>query len=149
MFVRIKKSGSRQYLQVVESYWEEGATKQRVIATLGRLDHLQAQGDIDGILKSLSRFSEHVKVTKAYSTGHLEARSCLRIGPSLVFERIWQETGISLVLQDLLRSRRFQFPVERAIFLSVLNRLFAPGSATRAVVAEAATTCSATGSPTS
>jgi hypothetical protein len=128
MFVRIKKSGPRQYLQVVESYWEEGATKQRVIATLGRLDHLQAQGDIDGLLKSLSRFSEHVKVTKAYSTGHMEARSSLRIGPSLVFERLWKETGISSVLQDLLRSRRFQFPVERAVFLSVLNRLFAPGS---------------------
>jgi hypothetical protein len=128
MFVRIKRSGPRQYIQVVESYWQDGATKQRVIATLGRLEHLQAQGDIDGLLKSLSRFSKQVKVTKEYSAGHLEARSALRIGPSLVFERLWKETGISSVLHDLLRSRRFKFPVERAVFLSVLNRLFAPGS---------------------
>jgi len=128
MFVRIKKSGPRKYLQVVENRWEEGTSKQSVIATLGRLDKLQAQGDIDGLMKSLSRFSEHVKVTEAFSAGHLEALSSLRIGPSLVFERLWKETGIFSVIQDLLRSRRFQFPVERAVFLSVLNRLFSPGS---------------------
>ena len=54
MFVRTKPSGRHKYLQVVESFREGRKVKQRVVATLGRLDRLQAEGNIDGIVKSLS-----------------------------------------------------------------------------------------------
>ena len=43
MFFRTKKSGTRSYLQVVENRWENGRSRQRVVATLGRLDQLQAK----------------------------------------------------------------------------------------------------------
>ncbi len=128
MFVRIKKSGPRRYLQVVESRWEKGASRQRVIATLGRLEKLQAHGDVDGLMRGLSRFAEKVRIVEDVAAGRLEALSVRRIGPATVFERLWKETGIADALEGLLRARRFEFPVERAVFLSVLNRLFAPGS---------------------
>ncbi len=128
MFVRIKKSGSRRYLQVVESRWENGASHQRVIATLGRLEKLQAHGDVDGLMRGLSRFAANVQLVEEVASGRLEARSVRRIGPAMVFERLWQETGIAEALRGLLQSRRFEFPLERAVFLSVLNRLFAPSS---------------------
>jgi len=38
MFARVKKSGSYQYLQLVENRWENGNSRQSVITTLGRLD---------------------------------------------------------------------------------------------------------------
>ena len=37
MFIRIKPSGPRKYLQVVENRRDGGKTLQRVVATLGRL----------------------------------------------------------------------------------------------------------------
>ncbi|MBW1778850.1 MAG: hypothetical protein JRI76_09700 [Deltaproteobacteria bacterium] len=40
MFARIKKTGKYQYLQIVENNKVKGRVKQRVIATVGRLDHL-------------------------------------------------------------------------------------------------------------
>jgi hypothetical protein len=40
---------------VVESFREGRKVKQRVVATLGRLDRLQAQGNVDALVKSLSR----------------------------------------------------------------------------------------------
>ncbi len=40
MFARIKKSGKYQYLQIVENRKEKGRVKQRVIATVGRMDQL-------------------------------------------------------------------------------------------------------------
>jgi len=128
MFARVKPSGPRKYLQVVENRWENGASRQRVIATLGRVDELQAQGKVDGLLRSLARFAERVHVVEEAAAGRLEVRSVRRIGPSLVFERLWDETGVRSVLEGLLRERRFEFAVERAVFLSVLHRLFAPGS---------------------
>jgi len=44
MFFRIKKSGPRTYLQIVENRWEGGGARQRVMATLGRLEELKALG---------------------------------------------------------------------------------------------------------
>ena len=38
MFVRTKKSGAYQYLQIVENERIDGKVRQRVIVTLGRLD---------------------------------------------------------------------------------------------------------------
>jgi hypothetical protein len=52
----------------------------------------------------------------------------VRLGAVLLFERLWQETGCAAVLGELLAGRRFEFPVERAVFLTVLHRLLAPGS---------------------
>ena len=38
MFVRIKKSGKYQYLQVVENRRSFGVIQQRIIGNMGRLD---------------------------------------------------------------------------------------------------------------
>ena len=64
MFFRQKKSGPRTYLQIVENRWENGATRQRVVATLGRLDQLQQSGQLEGLLRSGARFAEAAMVTE-------------------------------------------------------------------------------------
>jgi hypothetical protein len=51
-----------------------------------------------------------------------------RWGAPLVFEKLWRDTGCQTVVSELLRGRRFAFPVERALFLTVLHRLLDPGS---------------------
>lgn len=51
-----------------------------------------------------------------------------RIGAALIFERLWKESGIKSVIRGLLTGRKFEFPVERVIFLAVLHRLFGGGS---------------------
>lgn len=126
MFVRVKKSGNNQYLQIVENRRENGKTRQRVISTIGRLDRLQAKGDIETLVRSLSRFSDEVlMVLSGQSDLHTNA---VKIGPTLIFERLWEQTGIKSILQGMLRDRKFQFNVERAVFLTVLHRLFISGS---------------------
>ena len=126
MFVRTKKSGKYQYLQIVQNRRQGKKTVQRVIATLGRLDQLQAKGEIESIIKSLARFSEKVLLILSGKTQvHASAR---KIGPALIFERLWQELGIHKVIESLLSNRKFSFDVERAIFVTVLHRLFVSGS---------------------
>jgi hypothetical protein len=128
MFFRTKTSGPRSYLQIVENRWEEGRPRQRVIATLGRLDHLQQSGQLDALLVSGTRLAESVLLLSAHAKGRLPTITTRRIGPALVFERLWRETGCQRVIEQLLDGRRFEFNVERAVFLTVLHRLFAPGS---------------------
>src|SRR3990170_812634 len=132
MFIRTKTTEGRTYLQVVESYWSEGKPRQRVIATIGRLDKLCQSGAIDGMMKSLSRFSEHVKICEAYGQGNIEAKKVTRIGPDLILSRLWKDLSIGRVITKLSLSRNFGFSVERAIYLATLSRLFFPGSDRRA-----------------
>lgn len=126
MFARIKKSGRNQYLQIVENRREGKKIIQRVIATIGRMDRLQAKGDVETLIRSLSRFSE--KVLLILSGKSQVNASSKKIGPSLIFERLWKELGIRRVIKRLLSDRKFEFDVERAIFLTVLHRIFTSGS---------------------
>jgi hypothetical protein len=121
MFARVKKSGNHQYLQIVENRKERGKVKQRVIATVGRMDQLQAKGRVETLIRSLSRFSEQ---TLLILSGQSDpAADAKKIGPALIFERLWKETGIKAALARVLAGRKFEFDVERAIFLTVLHRL--------------------------
>jgi transposase len=54
--------------------------------------------------------------------------SAKKIGPALIFERLWEELGIKKGIKHLLFERNFELDVERAIFLTVLHRLFPSGS---------------------
>lgn len=128
MFFRSKKSGNRTYLQVVENRWENGQSRQQVIATLGRLDQLLQEGQLDALLLSGARFSQTLLMLSAHAQGRLPVITTRHIGPALLFERLWQETGCRAIIDGLLAGRKFEFPLERAIFLTVLHRLFAPGS---------------------
>ena len=126
MFARVKKSGKYQYLQIVENRKEKGKVKQRVISTIGRMDQLQAKGRIETLIRSLSRFSEK---TMLILSGQSDiSADALKIGPSIIFERLWKETGIQKAIKSLLVDRRFEFDVERAVFLTVLHRLMVSGS---------------------
>ncbi|MGC9199890.1 MAG: IS1634 family transposase [Acidobacteriaceae bacterium] len=128
MFIRTQSNGSRTYLLMVDNERVDGKVKQRVLLRLGRLDQLLASGQLDSLIQSLGRFSEKLAVLGAHAEGDSIATRSARIGPALIFERLWQACSMDKVLTTLLADRHFEFSVERAIFLTVLNRLFAPGS---------------------
>jgi len=125
LFFRIKPSGRYRYLQLVENHREGRRTVQRVLLTLGRMDELTAAGSTDGLLRSLARFGQRVRLMEG---GDLEKGPSQQLGPDLAFGRLWQEMGVQRALNDLLQNRSFEFPVERAIYLTVLHRLFMSGS---------------------
>ena len=126
MFARVKKSGSYQYLQIVANHKEKGKVKQQVIATIGRMDKLQEKHRVETLIRSLSRFSEQaLLILSGKSEVSADAK---KIGPPLIFERLWQQTGIKAALQTLLTDRKFEFDIERAVFVTVLHRLMVSGS---------------------
>ena len=128
MFVRRKKSGKHEYLQVVHNYREGPKVRQQVIGTLGRVDVLEKTGRIDALIASCARFAQRVAVVDATRRGKAPPADTVRIGPPLVFETVWRESGVPKVIKQLLASRKYEFDVERAVFLTVLHRLFDPGS---------------------
>jgi hypothetical protein len=128
MYFRRKTSGGRAYLQIVESRREGDQVRQQVIATLGRYEDLKASGQLERLLRSGARFAEKAMVLGALDDDTAARIATRRLGPALVFERLWEETGCRAVIEELSGGRKHGFALERAVFLTVLHRLFGGGS---------------------
>jgi hypothetical protein len=86
--------------------------RQQVFGTLGRLDELKASGRFEALIRSGLRHCESFAVIDAHAAGQPQAVTVLRIGPDLVFGRLWKECGIQEVIASLLEARRYDFDVE-------------------------------------
>jgi hypothetical protein len=84
--------------------------------------------EAEGLVRSLSRFALEVRLVEGRKSGRLRAGRVLRIGPATAAERLRRDLGVARVIEDELACRGFEFSVERAVFLTVLHRLFASGS---------------------
>jgi len=128
MYFRVKRTGTYAYLQIVESFREKGQVHQRVLSTVGRLDVLQATGQLETLMRSGLRFCEKLAVIDAHAAGKTEPVQIQRVGPDLVFSRLWENLHLGTIIKRALKGRRYEFDVERAIYLTVMHRLFASGS---------------------
>ena len=127
MYYRRKTSAGRAYLQIVESRRDGDQVRQQVIATLGRYEELQESGQLERLLRSGARFASKAMVLSAIADDSAMKIASRRLGP-LVFERLWEETGCRAVIAQLCGARKHGFALERAVFLTVLHRLFVSGS---------------------
>ena len=128
MYFRRKTSAGRAYLQIVESRRDGDQVRQQVIATLGRYEELQESGQLERLLRSGARFAGKAMVLSAIADDSAMKITSRRIGPALVFERLWEETGGRAVIEQLCGARKHGFALERAVFLTMLHRLFVSGS---------------------
>src|SRR3954451_25337514 len=128
MFVREKRINGYTYLYLVETVRENGRAKQRIIKNLGRKEAVTASGALERLASSVARYAERAVVLSQIEAGNPAGLACKRIGAPLLFGRLWEETGCRAVIEDLLAERRFEVPVERAIFATVLHRIMVSGS---------------------
>lgn len=129
MFFRKKKTGKYEYLQIVEGYRDDsGKVCQKVLLTLGNLQQLHCSGQLDSLLESGARFSEKLAMLSAHKAGKSKAVNCSHIGPNAIFGRLWKELGIDKIIQQCVSDRRYRFDIERAVYHTVIHRLFESGS---------------------
>ena len=122
MFVREKTARGHRYLYLVTSGRAVGCVSGS--SALGRKDVLLASGELDRLAAALVRHCDRAVILSDMEAGRV---ACTRIGGPLLFGRIWERLGIA-GLGALLQGRGFEFAVERAVFASVLHRLFVSGS---------------------
>ena len=77
----------------------------------------------EAVAASAARLSRKTLVLSAEARGAAPVLGCRRIGPGLIFERLWPETGCRAVIEERAGERKFGFAVERAVMLTVLHRL--------------------------
>src|SRR4029453_2687087 len=128
MYFRRKTSAGRAYLQIVESRRDGEAVRQQVIATLGRFEELQASGQLERRVRSGGRFAAKAMVLSAAADEAAIKVAMRRIGPALLFERLWEGTGCRGGVAGLLGKRQLGFALVRALFRTVLHRRLVSGA---------------------
>jgi hypothetical protein len=89
MFVRERRIGPYTYVYLVETVREDGRVKQRIICNLGRKEAVERHGDLDRLARSAARLAQRSLVLSALDEGRAPHLACKRIGPPLLFERLW------------------------------------------------------------
>src|SRR5580700_2783355 len=84
MFARDKRIGPYTYVYLVENVREEGRTKQRIIANLGRKEVVVARGDLDRLARSVVRLAQRSMVLSLVEGEAPPNARCQRIGPALL-----------------------------------------------------------------
>jgi hypothetical protein len=126
MFVKITTSGPRKYVKLVEAFRDDnGVVRQRVVATLGRLEQIQS-GKGDALLNGLLRASG--KPTLAEGTGAVAFAPSVSVGDTWLLHTLWHELGLGDAFRRALRRHRRQFDAEHLLRVMVFNRLCDPES---------------------
>ena len=133
MFMRISRSGGRSYLQLVESFREDGKVKQRLIASLGRLDEAKVKALIADLERTIGRKpgapDEAVPSLSARAKTVPVSFACARaFGDLYALQCLWQQLGLGAALKRCLRSSHRQFDAEALVRTMVFNRLSDPRS---------------------
>ena len=127
MFTRISRSGGRSYLQLVESFRENGKGKQRMVASLGRLDEVKVKALISDLERSIN-IKPDAPEPSLTSTLPISFAPARAYGDLYALQCLWQELGLGAALNRSLRSSRRQFDAEALIRTMVFNRLADPCS---------------------
>ncbi len=125
MFVKITSSEGRQYVKLVEAFRDDGGvSRQRVIATLGRLETVRS-GDSDALINGLLRATGRPSLEEG--TGDIAFAPAMSVGDTWMLTALWKELGFEDGFRRVLRNRR-QFDAERLLRVMVFNRLCDPES---------------------
>lgn len=126
MYVKIVTSGPRRYVKLVEAYRDaRGVSRQRVIATLGRLEAVEA-GEANALIDGLLRASG--RPTLAEGTGAVTFAPARSVGDTWLLTALWQELGFGEAFRRLLRRAHPSFNAEHLLRVMVFNRLCDPES---------------------
>ena len=128
MFLREVVTGKREgkpvrYAQIVEAFRnEQGKPRHRVLLSLGRVDRLD-RDQIRRLVVALSRYLETGAVPEGGRVGQVRDYGVVYLADAL-----WNSLGLRAFFTKQLRARRYDAPVERALFALVAHRLVDPAS---------------------
>jgi transposase len=125
MFLKITRSGPRQYLQLVEAFRDDaGKAKHRTLVTLGRLDQLT--DSLDSVISGLLKVTGRPDFLNAPLPA-VEFESARALGNVWALNELWESLGFG-ELRRVFRKTRHSIDVEALIRVMVFNRLCDPES---------------------
>ena len=124
-----RADGSRlTHLQIADSVWNRTKKRSevRIVWNCGRVDDPKVRQQLRRLAKSILRRCAPEEIVADNPDWQL--MDAWPYGALYVLEQLWQRLGIAAAVQRHVAPRKFDFPVERALFAMVANRAVAPCS---------------------
>lgn len=128
MFLKTTISKGNKYLQIAESYKQEGVSKHKIIANLGRADVLINSG-LENIVAALHKLVKKEK-SKLRDITTLKEKARLNYG-YIVFKKLWNKYSLTELLTSIGNEKKIRYNFEPIVFWLVINRLLSPSSKRR------------------
>lgn len=128
MFVRkVTNSRGVAYVQIAESFRENGRHKQRVLFSFGRLDVLQATGQIDAITKALERFC--LKTRLVDLSKDISVEESFVYGSVYCLKALYERTPIRDIVEEIAEAHeQLEIPLPETVFAMLVSRFVRPCS---------------------
>ncbi|MHC4710728.1 MAG: IS1634 family transposase [Planctomycetota bacterium] len=116
------------HLQIADSVWNRTKKRSevRIVWNCGRVDDPKVRERLRRLAHSILRRCAPEEIVADNPDWQL--MDAWPYGPVYVLEQLWQRLGIAEAVQRQVAQRKFDFPVERALFALVANRAVAPCS---------------------
>ncbi|HCU24597.1 MAG TPA: IS1634 family transposase, partial [Deltaproteobacteria bacterium] len=124
MYVKVTKNSAGQtYYHLVESYWEGGKSRQRLMLPLGR-----AGADrMEEVIAAIARHKEIFTILEL--SKNLAIEETYILGPLLVLERLFEKSGINQALAKVAKQHpKLGFDLCKLIFTMAAARFVNPTS---------------------
>ena len=139
MFLKMVKTKSNTYVQLVRSYREGQKTKHELLCSLGTLEDLKQNKTFVQLAKRLLSISEHTTLhPEPFSVSATTAQSKSKESDELegtpvnwgylVYETLWKQLELDSILQQIVSQSKIQFDLNQSCFLMCLEHLLAPKS---------------------
>lgn len=124
MYLKYTKNSSGQaYYHLVESYRENGRTRQRTLLSLGRVEG----GKLENLAQAIAKYSDKLNVIALAKD--IDVSETFILGPLLILQRLFEKTGIDEVLKALKASHpKMEMDVASIVFSLVAARWIRPCS---------------------
>jgi len=127
MFVKIIKIKKYQYIKLVESYWEDGTSKHRVLYNFGRCDLIKNDQMFINMVKKLCEIVEIPLVEQKSPLPDCSDAAMLNYG-YLGYKKLWEDMGIANCMRSIQEKSKITFSLADTAFLMALQHLLKPES---------------------
>ncbi|EKD50674.1 MAG: transposase IS4 family protein [uncultured bacterium] len=124
MYIRTTTNqAGQEYFHLVESYREDGKVRQRTLMSLGRA----GEDRMDEVISAIGKHKD--VLTLLDLAKKISISDTFILGPLLVLERMFEQSGINAVLTRIAKEHpKLGFDFKKLVFTMVASRFVRPGS---------------------
>ena len=130
LFVKTTKVKGYEYDKLVESYWENGKSKHRVLYNFGRADLIKMDKGFINVVKRLCEIAE-----LPLNNSDTEDNPLLDCSEAtfynygyLAYLKLWEKLGIQETVEDQACGYKLEYPLAETVFLMAVQHLLEPRS---------------------
>jgi transposase len=132
MFIKTTRAKNYEYIKLVEAYWEEGRSRQRVLYNFGRADLIRKD---ESFLRIVRRLCEIAEIPTADSIKPGEGRVLEDCSEATLYNygyaaylQLWRKFDIDDVIREAQKGTKVSYSLSETVFLMALQHLLEPRS---------------------